>query len=196
MLNKRFIFLKLLNIVTLIIFVCFWGFLAVGLTVNYVEKNYIYPLGYKQIVIECSDYYGLDRGLVFSVIKTESNFKSNAESQAGAIGLMQITPKTADYIAEMLKISDYDLLDAYTNVWFGCYYLKYLLNKFNLLNVALCAYNAGEGNVALWLNNQDYSTDKINLSVIPFKETKEYVAKILKTYKKYSELYGNILDKR
>lgn len=196
MFNKRFIFLKLLNIVTLIIFVCFWGFLAVGLTVNYVEKNYIYPLGYKQIVIECSDYYGLDRGLVFSVIKTESNFKSNAESQAGAIGLMQITPKTADYIAQMLKISDYDLLDAYTNVWFGCYYLKYLLNKFNLLNVALCAYNAGEGNVALWLNNQDYSTDKINLSVIPFKETKEYVAKILKTYKKYSELYGNILDKR
>lgn len=196
MFNKRFIFLKLLNIVTLIIFVCFWGFLAVGLTVNYVEKNYIYPLGYKQIVIECSDYYGLDRGLVFSVIKTESNFKSNAESQAGAIGLMQITPKTADYIAEMLKISDYDLLDAYTNVWFGCYYLKYLLNKFNMLNVALCAYNAGEGNVALWLNNQDYSTDKINLSVIPFKETKEYVAKILKTYKKYSELYGNILDKR
>ena len=134
--------------------------------------------------------------MVFSVIKTESNFKSNAESQAGAIGLMQITPKTADYIAEMLKISDYDLLDAYTNVWFGCYYLKYLLNKFSLLNVALCAYNAGEGNVALWLNNQDYSTDKINLSVIPFKETKEYLAKILKTYKKYSELYGNILDKR
>ncbi len=196
MFNKRFIFLKLLNIVTLIIFVCFWGLLAVGLTVNYVEKNYIFPLGYKQIVVECSDYYGLDRGLVFSVIKTESNFKSNAVSKAGAVGLMQITPKTADYIAEMLKISDYDLLDAYTNVWFGCYYLKYLLNKFNVLNVALCAYNAGEGNVALWLNNQDYSTDNINLLVIPFKETKEYVAKILKTYKKYSELYGNILDKR
>ena len=188
--------IKTVNLFTLIIFICFWGMMTVIFAVNYIEKNYVYPLKHKQIVFECADYYGLDRALVFAVIKTESSFDGKAESRAGAIGLMQITDKTGEYIAQLLKVEDYDLKDNYTNVWFGCFYLKYLLNKFPDRKTALCAYNAGEGNVALWLKNIEYSQDGNTISTIPFKETEDYVKKILKSYKKYKKIYANILDKR
>ena len=188
-------FFYAVNTAMLLIFILFWGMMAFIFGLHYVEKNYIYPLEHKQIVFECADYYGLDRALVFAVIKTESSFLQDAESHAGAIGLMQITPRTGEYIAKKLKMEEYDLNDEYTNVFFGCFYLKYLIDKFKILETAICAYNAGEGNVSLWLSNPEYSLDGETLSAIPFKETKEYLKKICKSYKKYRKLYGNILDK-
>ena len=174
----------------------FWGMVAITFGFTYVQKNYIYPLKYKDIVFECADTYALDRALVYAVIKTESSFNKNSVSKAGAVGLMQLTMGTADYIASLQKIEEYDLKDEYTNVWFGCFYLRYLLDKFDDVNTSMCAYNAGEGNVALWLNNKEYSRDGVTLMVIPFNETRQYLEKINKSYKNYRKLYGNILDKR
>lgn len=191
--NKSFkyILYKILNAVLCV----FWSALLLLNFAQCTAKSYIYPLKFKQTVFELSDKYGLDRALIFSIIKVESGFDDQATSSAGAIGLMQITPDTARYIAKLQGIEEYDLTTPNTNIDFGCFYVKYLIVKFEDLNTALVAYNAGEGNVALWLNNPKYSSDKKTLKYIPFKESREYVEKINKTFIKYNKLYGNILDK-
>ena len=181
--------LKILNITMLIISSIFWGMVALGLVVNFVEKTYIYPLRNSDIINEYADAYSIDRALIYSVIKVESSFNERAQSKKGAKGLMQITERTAEFISNQLGVKEYDLLDAKTNVNFGCWYLRYLINKFTSLNTALCAYNAGEGNVLEWLKNPVYSTDKITLQNIPFGETKEYIERIEKAYHKYAKIH-------
>ncbi len=155
-----------------------------------------FPIKYKEQVYACADEYQLDRNLIFSVIKVESGFNEKAVSSAGAKGLMQITERTGEYIAEKLGVTEYDLLDAKTNVTFGSFYLRYLYDKFENLEVVLAAYNAGEGKVSLWLNNKEYSEDGITLLRVPYAETEAYIEKIKKTFSKYKKLYENILDKR
>jgi soluble lytic murein transglycosylase len=139
--------------------------------------------------------YDLDPYLVFSVIKVESNFSLCAKSNKGALGLMQILPATAEYIADKLNIEDYDLFDSKINIKFGCYYLRYLLDKFNCADLVLCAYNAGEGNVNKWLNDKRYSNDKVSLVYIPFYETREYVKLVNKNFKIYKKIYADFVDK-
>ena len=173
----------------------FWiTFLAFYFFGGYYKQN-AYPIKYKEEIVEKSNEYQLDTGLVFSVIKVESNFNSSAVSKKGAIGLMQIKPDTAKYIADLKGVSEYDLLDAKTNIDFGCYYLRYLIDKFEVLETALCAYNAGEGNVNLWLADERYSKDGKTLNKIPFRETERYVNKTKRARVKYEKLLSNIVDK-
>ena len=172
-----------------------WISFALIYCVRCYEIKYKYPLKYKEIIVEYADYYGLDRALVFAVVNTESSFNERAKSKAGAMGLMQITSKTAGYIADRLGVEDYDIFDANTNINFGCYYIKYLLNKFNHLDTALFAYNAGEGNVIIWLKDGRYSSDGKRLNTTPFAESNEYIIKIHKNFEKYSKLYKKFLDK-
>lgn len=181
---------KAIIIVILIIFV----FFSINFLIFAVNR-YLYPLKYKEIVFEYADLYGIDRPLVFATIRVESSFDEKAKSNKGAVGLMQITPTTAEFIANRLGEKQYDLFDEKTNIKFGTYYLRYLLDKFKVLETAICAYNAGEGRVKGWLLDTEKSTDGIILKYIPYKETKEYLEKIVKTFEKYKKLYGNILDK-
>ncbi len=184
----------LLRWLTIYLIIC-WTMLAFfGLTYMY-NKMCVYPLKYKEIVFKYADYYGLERALVFAVIKTESSFNKNAVSTAGAIGLMQITKTTGEYIAQKLGAKKYDLSDAKDNVNFGCYYIKYLFEKFVDIDTALIAYNAGEGNVLLWLKDKNLTEDGKRLNKIPFKESREYISKIHKNFEKYKKLYKKILDK-
>ncbi|MBP5466362.1 MAG: lytic transglycosylase domain-containing protein [Clostridia bacterium] len=159
------------------------------------EKKYVYPLMYKEEIIAAADKYNLDAAFLFGVVKTESGFNANAVSGKGAVGLMQITPSTAEYIAKRRKISEYDLLDAATNLDFGAYYLKYLSEKFYGITEVAAAYNAGEGTVRKWLKNEEYSPDGCTLETIPYAETSAYVEKIRKSLKRYRKLYGKLLDK-
>ncbi|MBQ8426756.1 MAG: lytic transglycosylase domain-containing protein, partial [Clostridia bacterium] len=168
---------KILYKILTVLLCAFWGFYALLGMANCVAKKYLYPLKNQQTVFEFADVYGLERALVFAVIKVESGFDENAESRAGAIGLMQITPDTAKYIADLQGIEKYDLKDQRTNVNFGCFYIKYLMQKFKNADTAMVAYNAGEGNVSLWLMNPEYSDDRITLKYIPFPESREYIKK-------------------
>ena len=195
MIKKRISFQKIMYKVLTVLLCVFWLFFAVLGLYNYMERAHLYPLKYKDLVFEYSELYNLDKALIFSVIKVESGFNDNAESKAGALGLMQITPKTAEYIASLQGVSEYDIKDTRTNIRFGCFYLNYLLKRFKNCETALVAYNAGEGNVSLWLNNPEYSENKITLKFIPFPESREYIKKINQTFTKYKKLYGNILDK-
>ncbi|MBR1967913.1 MAG: lytic transglycosylase domain-containing protein [Clostridia bacterium] len=192
-LNGKF-FKKLYKILTVFLAVC-WVSMGVAIFGRVVLRSYFYPVRYKEEVFEYADYYGLERALVFSVIKVESGFNEDAKSHAGAVGLMQITEDTGAYIASKLGVENYNLTDVKTNINFGCYYIKYLFLRFKDMNTALIAYNAGEGNVSLWLMNNEYSDDKITLKSIPFNETRDYIKKINENFSKYKKLYGNILDK-
>lgn len=184
----------LYKIYSVIMYVCwvvillFFGFFGI-------YRTYAYPIKYKNEIFLAADEFGLERALILAVIKEESGFNSSALSSAGAVGLMQIKEETGKYIADKMGIEQYELSDAKTNIRFGCYYLKYLSKKFKETSTVLAAYNAGEGNVSLWLGDSEFSPDGIRLTKIPFKETEEYIKKIEKSFAKYKKLYGNILDK-
>lgn len=192
---KNFFKLKNIRNILLITAVLCLAILSACLGYVWLQKKYVYPLDYKREVFESSKEFNLDKALVFALIKTESSFNHKSVSEKGAIGLMQITTKTGEYIAKKLGETEFDLYSAKTNVRYGCYYLSYLLATFNDTKTALCAYNAGEGKVRTWLKNSEYSLDGKTLYKIPFKETSEYVDRIEKSFAKYKKLYGKILDK-
>lgn len=140
-----------------------------------------------------SDEYSLDRYLVMALIKAESNYIYDAQSNV-AKGLMQITDETADWICEKLSIENADIEDPQTNINMGCYYLSYLLDYYDDETLALAAYNAGMGNVNKWLLDEKYSKTGKTLDEIPFAETKKYIEKIEKGKNIYLNLYNNKED--
>ena len=125
------------------------------------------------IVNKYSYEYNLDPLLVLAVIKTESNFNTEAESNKGAKGLMQIMDSTGEWIASKLEVDNFNtnmLYEPEINIEFGCWYLNNLIGEFGNLDTALAAYNAGPNAVK-----------KYN-GIPPYKETQNYVKSILKNY--------------
>jgi len=131
-----------------------------------------FPRSYVDYIARASEAYNIEVSLIRAVIKAESGFDSNAISHAGAIGLMQIMPLTGEYIARLKNIPfDIDMLkDPQTNIDFGVFYLARLIRRFGNTQEAIAAYNAGEGNVAIWRAN--------DITEIPFKETRNYVRRV------------------
>ena len=134
----------------------------------------------------------LEKGLVAAVIYQESGYQADAISDRGAIGLMQIMPDTGEWIAEKLNetFSEDRLLDPETNVRYGTWYLKFLYDKYDNIQTALAAYNAGPTNVDGWLEDPDLF-DGENLVHIPFAETKNYVETILRMKDVYEKMYAD-----
>ena len=150
-----------------------------------------YPLYYKASIKNYCQQYNLQPELIASIINTESSFDQNATSSKGAIGLMQIMPSTAFWICKKNQIeliSTQQLYDPDTNIKIGCLYLSYLIDKFENIDNALYAYNAGEGTVKTWLLNKNYSSDGKTLNNIPYPETENYTKKIYNNLKLYKYL--------
>ena len=150
-----------------------------------------YPINYKNITVKYSRQYGLEPNLVSSVICVESKFDAKAVSPKGACGLMQLLPSTAMEVAHKLN-EDYsaiDLFDVDTNIRYGCFYLNYLYGIYADTVCVLAAYNAGLGNVNSWLADNKYSEDGVHLTYIPFKETREYVSKVVRGRSVYKMYY-------
>jgi len=125
----------------------------------------------------------LDAGVVKRLVWVESKNDPGAVSHRGAKGLMQIMPDTGLWMAERmeLSISVEALFDPQTNIKIGTAYLAYLKSRFNGdIRLALIAYNAGEGTLRRWLSNPELMEDGV-LVTIPYRETRDYVRKILKT---------------
>ncbi len=194
MYSKNIVLKKLYKTLTIIL-CAFWICFALLFAKNCIERAYFYPVKYKELVLENAQKTQIPYSTVFAIINIESNFNASAKSNKGAVGLMQITPDTAKYTAEINNISDYDLFTPSDNIKIGCLYLKYLLDKFNVIETAVVAYNAGEGNVNKWLKDKEFSEDSKHLKNIPFNESKEYLLKYEKSFEKYNKLYLYILDK-
>lgn len=156
--------------------------------------KFIYPIEYEETVSKYSEEYGLDPSLVLGVIKVESKFRPDAVSTKGAVGLMQIMPDTGWWIAERMKLEGFKEEDLYqydTNIKMGSWYIKNLIDEFGgNVETAVAAYNGGLGNVKKWLSDDRYSQDGENLSEIPFKETSDYVEKVMEAQKVYRDIYG------
>ena len=132
---------------------------------------------------------------MYALIKAESNFNANAESGKGAIGLMQLMESTAQDVCKKtdLNISNEDvkdkLLEPEININIGTKYLSVLLDTYKSKEVAVAAYNAGIGTVNTWIEKGTIKSDGSDIENIPYKETNNYVRKILRNYKIYNELY-------
>lgn len=166
--------------------------LAYGWYSGAIERRFN-PLEHKQIILKYSEKYNMDPYLIMAVIRTESSFKKDAVSSAGAKGLMQITDSTGAQSAEKIGIESYSsekLFDPETNIHIGTWYLNWLLEQFDYNEKTACAaYNAGIGNVRKWLKDERYSKDGINLDYIPFEETRNFVERVKKFRETYRRLY-------
>ena len=168
------------------------GYVYDKITIGIEKKNY--PLMYEDIVEKYAEEYNVPKEIVYSVIKAESGFRADVVSTAEAVGLMQITEDTFDWI--MKKIGEnlsYGLLyDPETNIKYGTYYLNYLYKEFNSWDIAFAAYNAGPNRVKnSWLNNPEYILNN-EIVYIPVEETRNYIKKVNKNIEAYKRLYFTI----
>lgn len=177
---------KLLILLVIIIFI--------GLIfLNYydVVLKLMYPLKYEEQILAGSKKYSLDPYLISSVIYVESKFVEGAHSRRGAIGLMQIMPETAKWIAESKSevFQEGRLYRAEVNIDYGCWYLASLRSEFdgNLIYM-LTAYNAGRGTLKRWIVEDRLGENNI-LGDIPYQETRNYVRQVFKAYEIYRDLY-------
>lgn len=156
-----------------------------------VEKynEIVYTREYEDLVSKYSKEYNVDINLIYAVIKTESDFKPDAVSSVNAIGLMQMTKDTFDWVSMKLNLTGQhqfeDLKDPQLAIQYGTYLLSYLLDEFEGQREALSAYHAGRGIVNEWLSNEEYSKDGKTLDVIPYKDTNHYVNKVTTAYDAY-----------
>lgn len=177
--------------IALIIFFIVFSFLGL-INTEYVQKNLFYPLLYEKEIIEYATKNNVSAAMVAAVIKNESHFVASAVSNSGAVGLMQIMPETAEWIAKEMGWQDFDkklLSEPAANIRLGCWYLSELEHEFENEKAALAAYNAGRGQVKEWLDNGIW--DGKDLNKIPFDETRRYVDNVLADKKKYKGLYNN-----
>ena len=154
----------------------------------------VYPLQYTTEVTVASEEFGVEPSLIYAIIHTESSFKPQASSSAGAKGLMQLTDSTLQWAlsraGEKGKYTAEDLYDPQINIHYGVYVLTLLGEQFDNTETILAAYNAGIGRVGEWLNNPDYSADGAHLDTIPYHETEDYVKRVLNARKQYQQLYN------
>ena len=158
------------------------------------------PVHHASLIHRYADENRLDPNLVIAVIKTESDFQVDAVSPMDARGLMQILPDTAEWIAkELEEEKSYqveDLFEPETNIRYGTFYLRYLIDHFKNLDLAIAAYNGGMGNVTQWIDEDTITGEGENLHQIPIDETREYVQKVHTNWEMYERLYGDQLPEQ
>jgi len=152
-------------------------------------QRFYYPLSFSQQIADSSVRHEISPYLIAAVINAESKWKLDTRSAAGAIGLMQILPSTAEDLARTGKV-DADrfplesLSDPAVNIEYGTAYLRYLVNRYHEIETVLAAYNAG-------LRHADEWTAKGGdiRAAIEFPETKHYVLRVMRGKDRYTELY-------
>ena len=162
----------------------------VAITINKQMTKILYKKEYSEYVSKYAEQYGVEENLIYALIKAESNFNPNAVSHQNAKGLMQLMYSTAQELANkcQINLTEVNILDPDININLGTQYIATLLDKYECMEVALAAYNAGSGNVDKWIKNGVIKADGSDIENIPYKETNTYVRKIIRDYKIYMEL--------
>lgn len=184
-------------IVSALTIVATLGYIA-AITLEKGYRELALPLRHDDIIRQQAEDKGLDPALIAAVIYRESRFTPR-ESSAGAQGLMQILPSTAEYIASKSGGTKFEVRDLATpqiNIAYGSWYLDYLLKTYDGDELtALAAYNAGEGRVNEWLRESGKDGGKItDTDEIPFPETRNYVRDVLDARDRYRVEYARELS--
>lgn len=186
--RKTIATLKLAAIVAAFALVIFTAVFFIGRGV----LRAVYPMDYAETVDQYAEEYNVPRVLLFAVIHTESGFHADAVSEAGAIGLTQITPETFHWLQTKAgeSLPDAALYEPETAVRYGAMFYGFLLEEFdNDWKTAIAAYHAGRGQVNTWLKNPEYSADGKTLDTTPSKTTNHYISKVQRAVELYYNLY-------
>jgi soluble lytic murein transglycosylase len=170
---------------------------AVAPWADHAVQEVALPLRHDDIIRQQAREKGLDPALIAGVIYAESHFRDQT-SKAGAEGLMQLMPATADYIARKSGGTAFvqgDLATPQVNIAYGSWYLRYLLDHYQGREVlAVAAYNAGEGKVDEWAAGASARGERFRVAAhIPFPETRAYVDRVLDARAAYRREYGREL---
>ncbi len=154
-----------------------------------------FPKGFQEFVGPYAKKYGVDELLVYSIIREESRFQKDVVSPADAVGLMQLIPPTARTVARQIGINGFStamLTIPRINIEMGIFYFKQVLDKFNGdIELALASYNAGPHRAADW-KVRFYGLEKDEfIEEVPFRETRNYIRRILRSYGAYKAIYGD-----
>ena len=159
---------------------------------HHAVKEVVLPLRHEDIIRQQAREKHLDPSLIAAVIYTESRFRDQT-SNAGAKGLMQLTPDTAKFVERLSGGSTFQVSDLSTpqvNIAYGAYYLRYLLDRYGGNEaLALAAYNGGEGNVDRWVDAARRQGRALSIDAIPFGETRAYVRAVQNARRQYRENY-------
>src|SRR4051812_4220205 len=154
------------------------------------------PLRHEDVIRQQAHKKNLDPALVAAIIYQESKF-SDQTSSAGARGVMQITPDTADFIAKNsggVRFTQADLATPQINIAYGTWYLRWLLDRYDeRKTLAIAAYNAGFGHVDEWVKRAGGPDEFDPRTDIPFPETKNYVQQVLARRVDYARRYSREL---
>jgi soluble lytic murein transglycosylase len=168
------------------------GVLIVAPVFHDAVKEVVLPLRHEDIIRQQARDKHLDPALVAGVIYTESRFRDQT-SNAGAKGLMQLTPDTAKFVEHLSGGSTFQLSDLSSpqvNIAYGTYYLRYLLDRYGDNEaLALAAYNGGEGNVDRWVDAARQKGEALSIDAIPFGETRAYVRSVQSAARQYRSNY-------
>ncbi len=158
-------------------------------------SRFSFPTDFKSSVLKYSEEYNLDPYIVYGIIKRESKFIHDAESGKGAKGLMQLTDATAEWTAEKTGHNkDFNLFDPKTNIKLGCAYFSHLIEVYGgNISLALCAYNAGMGNVNSWIGEGIITGENFDADAVPFEETRNYIKDVYSFSETYKELYPDLV---
>lgn len=163
-------------------------------TEELIPNGFTYPTEYEEYVIKYGKEFDVDPVLIFSVIKVESNFVPEAESNVGARGLMQLMNEAYDWVKFRLdddSESFDDMYDPETNIMYGTYYLSFLMERYDgSVDLTAAAYHCGMGYVDKWLEDGTIDADDFRVEDIPEEndQTSHYVNKINTAYDAYKKL--------
>jgi soluble lytic murein transglycosylase len=152
-----------------------------------------FPLAHRELVINYARQQQINPAWAFAIIRQESAFTNDARSHAGALGLMQLLPRTARQIAHSLRLRFHrnDLLNANTNVRLGIKYLKKVKDIFKGNKVlATAAYNAGNARVRQWLPKDGILPADVWVEIVPLNETRDYLQRVMTYTVIYEERLG------